>query len=131
MRFYKNMDPLPMAKPAAPNKRRKGRIRADMLQTNIGAAVDLSETGVRIQSPRDIGLEPGTAVLLTLKVPSREISCPAKVCWKRKVGWFKTEMGLEFLDRSETFTRSLRELSSMCMDLRTISADAERFSETG
>jgi hypothetical protein len=125
MRFFRNMSPLPAEQSSRANNRRKGRVRADTLQTNLGPAKDLSETGIRIAVDRSCKLQAGDRIMLQMRGPSHELASVGKVAWRRKVGWFKAEVGLEFLDNSETFRRALRELSASCMDLRTISHDCE------
>jgi len=119
------MSPLPPEQPSRPNHRRKGRVRADTLMTNLGPARDLSETGIRIAVEAGCKLEAGDRIMLQMRGPSHELASVGKVAWRRKVGWFKSEIGLEFLDTSETFRRALREMSAACMDLRTFAADSE------
>lgn len=111
-----------------PDARRKGRVKAEMLESSLGQAVDLSETGIRLERRGSFKLTVGSTLLVALKGPQRSLTCPARVAWVRKVGWFKSQMGLQFLDDSETFRRSLRELSMSCMDMRTLSADSEELS---
>ncbi|MGD9688870.1 MAG: PilZ domain-containing protein [Phycisphaerales bacterium] len=119
------MTKLGEADSSGSNKRKKGRVRAELLSTSLGRAVDLSETGARLERRGAYDLEPGATVLIALSSPQRQLSCPARVIWVRKTGWFTWQIGLEFLDQSETFRRSLRELSMACMDMRTLSADSE------
>lgn len=95
----------------AQEKRRKGRIQAGVIQTDLGEVVDLSESGVRIKRRGAAELTAGATLMLTLRGPAQTVTCPCRVVWTRKSGWFHTELGLEFLDLSETFARSLRQLS--------------------
>lgn len=132
MRLFRNPvdvtkmgETAPAAAPGPVNKRQKGRIRAEMLQTSLGQAIDLSESGVKLERKGSFKLAPGATILISLNTPQRNLTCPARVAWVRKVGWFRSQVGLQFLDESETFRRSLRELCAACMDMRTFSADSE------
>ncbi|QOJ00773.1 MAG: PilZ domain-containing protein [Phycisphaeraceae bacterium] len=90
-------------KPALPtegsgdNARRHGRVRCDELVCNLGQVLDLSASGARIKlslSPLTVGGE----VICEIEAPDRRVAIAAKVIWCRRVGFFRHEAGLTFLD---------------------------------
>lgn len=95
----------------AQEKRGKGRIPAGVISCELGEVVDLSESGVRIKRRGGVDLKEGGTTMLTLRGPAQTITCPCRVAWVKKAGWFHVDLGLEFLDMSEGFSRSLRQLS--------------------
>ena len=123
MRITRNMSPIAGSTRArSDEKRNRGRVKADLLMTNLGEAVEFSETGIRVRTSRFVNLAEGQEIALVLKGPDGKVACAARVCWLRPDGLFKRLAGLQFLDESPEFRQRVRGLAHSCMDMRTFAA---------
>jgi hypothetical protein len=109
----------------ATEKRKKGRVKTGVILTELGEVVDLSESGVRVKRRGATDQAVGSTLMLGMRGPGQTITCPCRVVWVKKSGWFHTMIGLEFLDQSETFARELRKLSVACIAMRDREVAAE------
>ncbi len=124
MRVNRNMPGLPTRpEDVRADNRRRGRVRADLLKTNLGPAVEFSELGIRIRASRFASLTVGAETMLILEGPTGCLATLATVRWTKPDGLFKQLVGLEFLDKGSAFKARLRELAPLCMDLRVYTTD--------
>lgn len=80
----------------AGEKRGFGRLRCDALESSLGEVLDLSSTGLRVKVGRRIDLKSGQELDLDLRLGELAGSFKARVIWVRKVGWRRTEAGVQF-----------------------------------
>jgi hypothetical protein len=85
--------------------RQTGRVRLELVSSNWGRVVDISAGGARVRGPRRLAAKVGSTIPLRLSTADAEITVPARVVWKRRVGLFAGEMGLVFdaLNRGQQF----------------------------
>jgi hypothetical protein len=103
--------------------RRPGRVRAVLLNTNLGPALDLSDSGVRVEmTGRNAPLRADDRVSLVLDAPEARVPVPARVAWIRSTARGRTFVGLQFLDSSDAFKARVRGIACACMDMRLIDA---------
>ena len=121
MKFFRNNSPLAIPQARAEENRRRGRVRADLLETDLGTVLDFSETGLRIQTSMFTRLVPGTERDLMLRSPDGELRCGVEICWARRVRLHQL-VGVRFIDGSPEFKARFRALCMSCMDTRTFSA---------
>jgi hypothetical protein len=79
------------------NKRRHGRVNCQEVTSSMGAVLDLSASGMRIQTRRK---PPDQGEILDLTVTGTEGPClfRVKVMWAKKLGFMKHEIGFTFVD---------------------------------
>jgi hypothetical protein len=78
------------------NRRRCGRLPQDTLSCNLGTVLDISATGMRVLGVR----VPGHGVKVKIRGVRFPQTLRAKVTWSKRLGLFRHEVGLEFLDVS-------------------------------
>jgi len=121
MKFFRNNSPLAFPTARVDENRRRGRVRSDLLETDLGTVLDFSETGLRLRASIFSRLIPGTTRDLALRSPDGEILCPVEICWARRERLHQL-VGVRFLDSSPEFKVRFRALCISCMDTRTLSA---------
>ncbi len=82
----------------APNKnaRRSGRVRCQWTHCSLGALEAISATGMRVISRRKLAAEKGSRIAAIVEGLDGEFDISGRIVWKKKLGWFKWEMGIEF-----------------------------------
>lgn len=78
------------------NRRSAGRVRCEGVTCAWGKLLDASATGARLISRRS--LKPGDIGVLEIEGPDRRFRVRAKIVWSRKRGWWKHEVGVQFVD---------------------------------
>ncbi len=100
-------------KPGVRNRRGAGRLKAaGSLRCNLGKVVDLSATGLRVVCGRR---RKGT-LKVRLNTSRRLVILYARVAWSKRIGLFRHECGLEFL---EVTPELATELTQIAIYLRT------------
>ncbi len=79
---------------AGPQNRRSGRITIGELDCNLGRVIDLSSGGVRLLSRRKLSGRHE----ITVFARDGGVRLDAEVKWSKRLGLFKHEIGLEFLN---------------------------------
>ncbi|MFN0010039.1 MAG: PilZ domain-containing protein [Phycisphaerales bacterium] len=120
MRPIRNMSPLPLANGhSGPNKRTKGRLRCELLTCELGAILDVSASGMRIDCGKLCPVQVGQTLPLTLRAASQSLAAIARVAWVRRSGHDTQQAGVEFVETSPAFAQALRELTLTCMEMRS------------
>ncbi|MEO1583739.1 MAG: PilZ domain-containing protein [Planctomycetota bacterium] len=91
-------------------KRQAGRIRMQATSSSVGEVLDLSKSGMRVVSKRQIKPS-ATPTRVQIEVDDEIVAVGARVAWVRKCGLFKREAGLEFVGLSEDDSRRLAALA--------------------
>ncbi len=114
------MSPLPSG-PAnsGPNKRAKGRLRCELLTCELGIVRDVSASGMRIDCGKLCPAQSGQTIPLTLRAGPTSLAAIVRVAWVSRSGQDGCQIGVEFIETSPAFTRSLRELTLCCMEQRS------------
>jgi len=90
------------------NKRRFGRARIERVDCDRGRVLDLSRTGMRLQSWRT--WKDGERREISLMGQNIGTTVVAKCVWVKRESTFKHVMGLEFEGMSETTKAVIKEL---------------------
>lgn len=93
------------------NPRRATRHTAMNLACELGAIVDLSQTGLRIQCAGRPGVEIGSQVKLTVSSPMQRLTVSGQVVWVHKPLLKAGQVGIKFVNTSEAAARALVELA--------------------
>jgi c-di-GMP-binding flagellar brake protein YcgR len=93
------------------DRRNRGRLSQEALETDLGPVLDLSGGGMRIHTRKS--LKQGQELVVTLL--ESKLRLKARVAWIKKAGMFKQEIGLEFLEITEEISRAL---TRICTDHR-------------
>jgi len=78
------------------NARRSGRVRCQWTHCSLGAVQDISATGMRVISRRKLAADKGARIAAIVEGLDGEFDISGRIVWKKKLGWFKWEMGIEF-----------------------------------
>lgn len=92
---------------AAVNNRRHGRIRPDAIWCSLGVVLDLSASGLRVLSRRALA----GVHTVTLRDGNVSVAVRARIVRCRKVGFWKHEVGVEFLAISPEDSARLRAMA--------------------
>lgn len=93
------------------NPRRATRHAAMNLACELGAIVDMSQTGLRIQCAGRPGVEVGSQVKLTVSSPMQRLTVSGQVVWVHKPLLKAGQVGIKFVNTSEAAARALVELA--------------------
>lgn len=105
--------------PADNNARRHGRLMTQDVGCSLGTILDLSASGLRIRSSQGSPAI-GEIVGVTLTANDEVFIFTCATRWVRRAGFFKHEVGLEFLNLSETDRRTLTTLARACAHNETV-----------
>ena len=78
------------------NARRCGRVRCQWTRSNLGDILDISASGMRVASRRKISADKGAHLAARVEGLDGEFDISGRIAWKKKIGFFKWEMGIEF-----------------------------------
>lgn len=89
-------------------RRRSGRLPLEMLTCNIGEVVDISIGGMRVHCWR---LPPER---IRIKLNGYELPAPlnAQRAWSRRIGFFRQEVGMHFVDVAPELAEQLSLIAS-------------------
>jgi PilZ domain len=88
--------------------RRFGRLRQETLACNLGTVLDLSLGGMRV-SCRKVP----NGLMHTIDIDDHPLPEPlrGRIIWKRRTGWFKHEIGIEFEALTPEQSKALADVS--------------------
>jgi hypothetical protein len=88
-------------------RRRFGRIRSQVIGCNLGLIQDVSAGGLRIERRRPLSGEH------RVEIHTRQstLTLRARVAWSKSTGWFRRQVGLEFIEITDEQARILREMT--------------------
>src|SRR5262245_6752646 len=89
------------------NARRNGRVRCQWTHCDLGEILDLSASGMRVRSRKKIAAEVGARISAIIEGMDGPFDVSGGVVWKKKVGLFKWEMGIEFVDLTPEANKAL------------------------
>lgn len=89
-------------------RRNHGRLPQETLACNLGEVLDLSAGGMRVLCRR----VPSGETVVQICGWDKKLALRAKVAWSRRVGFFKHEAGIMFLDLTETQARELNAIAA-------------------
>lgn len=78
------------------NARRSGRVRCQWTHCSLGSVEDISATGMRVICRRKPAAEKGSRLAAIVEGLDGEFDISGRIVWKKKVGFFRWEMGIEF-----------------------------------
>ena len=114
IRSIRNPSPLP-PEPIGEERRQKGRLRCGMLVCELGQVVNMSASGLRIQSESNPKLKEGTRLTLTLKTQEQQVSVKVEILWSKHVSAGRYEIGAKFVDVSDALASTLGRLARSTM----------------
>ena len=88
-------------------QRRRSRSNVEGMRCNLGYLLDLSDSGVRLLSPRRLR---GDRTLVLHTARSGELRLPAQAMWHRRLGFREHLVGLRFYELGTVDRRSLASL---------------------
>lgn len=101
---------------ATKNTRKAGRLRCELVTSDLGEVLDLSRTGMRVRLLRSVVISQGELVRVVIAAPGTRLEVGAKVVWLKKRGLFTAgEAGLEFVALSDDATHAFAALVRMIM----------------
>lgn len=78
------------------NARKSGRVRCQWTHCSLGVVEDISATGMRVICRRRPAAENGARLAAIVEGLDGEFDVSGRIVWKKKIGFFKWEMGIEF-----------------------------------
>lgn len=91
-------------------RRRKGRIKVELLECDLGDVVDLSASGMRVRRKAKKAPNDDEVMELTLTHLEGELPLKARVVWTKKSGFRKFDMGMEFVEMNEQAQSELNQI---------------------
>ncbi|HWB20611.1 MAG TPA: PilZ domain-containing protein [Phycisphaerales bacterium] len=99
-----------------PSRRKRGRVDLELLMCDLGLVLDLSAGGMRVE-----GKKPRTpTVIVQLQAENAQLTLRARVAWTKRLGFFRHEIGLEFVDVDTETNRILTEIAMKYRNRRAI-----------
>lgn len=71
-------------------------MRCQWTHCDLGDVLDISASGMRVTCKRKIAAEKGAHLAAIVEGLDGTFDVSGKIVWKKKIGWFKWEMGIEF-----------------------------------
>ena len=93
---------------SAGDRRRHARSATRGMKTPFGVITDLSEYGARVYRKGSLKVAVGQEVVLKVREATIRLDLPARVSRCTHCGFWRTEVGLEFLDTTAEQRQSLR-----------------------
>ena len=122
------MDFSRLGKPKdADNRRRNGRVMLQEITCSLGQVMDLSSSGMRVQTATKHDLQPGQTFGMVLQALSGPVNVAATVAWVRKAGWGKYQLGIQFIDPQPDLRRAICELARSVASNEVVRPDIEAF----
>jgi len=110
------------------DKRRPGRVQCIGLNCSLGKVLDLSATGMRLACRARRALRVGETVQVALTYGESRLVTEARVAWVVRAGFRKRQMGMEFVDLTDTETAKLRDIARMSMaNFTIVGSEADAF----
>ena len=95
---------------SAANRREAGRVLVNGdVRCNLGQVVDLSATGMRLQSTRRLA----NVLMVEISTRSVALQLPAEVVWCTRIGFRRHLAGLRFLEVDERIATAMMQIASM------------------
>jgi hypothetical protein len=101
------------------DKRRHGRVRCTGAMSDLGRILDLSVSGARLACKRKPALHVGDERELTIEATT-PFRARVRVVWVKQLGFFRREIGVEFMARDEALTAALTDLLKASMFNHTL-----------
>jgi hypothetical protein len=112
------------------SKRRFGRVVCQEIRCSLGVVENLSAGGMRIRTSSRTP-EPGSTFTLCLNSLDGELLVPCRVSWKRRVGFFKHVVGVQFVNLPEDAQRAITNLARSVVYNETVLPDIEKARRAG
>lgn len=93
------------------DRRSKGRLGCDGLRTALGEVVDVSASGMRVRRQGRGGVTAGDTYSFVLENEGVACRVTCRVARVRRVGLFRHEIGLEFVELTEEVARRVAQLA--------------------
>jgi hypothetical protein len=90
------------------NRRSRGRVRMEGVESNLGSVLDLSATGARVLSDR----QHQGVVSLEIRTFDESLKSSAEIVWTRKVAHRQFLIGLRLLELTAEDQRKLAKIAS-------------------
>jgi len=95
----------------AADRRNRGRLRTELLETPFGRVVDLSVTGLRVEGRGRVRLRNGEVIFLLLRGIDDEVRVKAEVVWAKQTSFFRFAVGFRFLELEPTDMQHLAHIA--------------------
>ena len=92
-------------------RRRHGRVHTEQLRCAFGDIVDLSASGMKIESRGEPIVRAGATLDMTIESLSGPLVVRSKVIWMRHVGGGQYAMGIEFVDLEPEKVEALHDIA--------------------
>ena len=109
------------------NRRRNGRVVLQEVQCSLGEVLDLSTTGMRVQTKLKHDLKVGQTFGMVLQSLDGPVNVAATVAWIRKVGWGKHQLGVRFVDPDPALRKAIGALARSVASNEVVRPDIEHF----
>lgn len=90
--------------------RRHGRVRLEATDVTLGKVLDLSRSGMRIRTSRNLAPN-SPPIEVGLTIGGERVTVLCKIAWCKKDGMFKRQAGLEFQGLDDARIKQLAELA--------------------
>jgi len=109
---------LTLHPPRDDDRRRHGRIRTEEVTCSIGDVVDLSASGMRVESKGRRAVSLGDTVSLTLKYGQYALPIDAQVVRIQKTGFRRHVLGLQFEKLNPDIQSKLTQMARIASNQR-------------
>lgn len=113
--------------PSSDNRRKFGRVVLQDIGCSLGQVLDLSASGMRVESATKPVVQVGQTFGMVLQSMAGPVNVVALVTWIRKTGWRKHQLGLHFVNPTSELRRAICELARGVASNEVVRPDIERF----
>lgn len=117
------------SKQSAANLRKWGRVRCQSITCSLGPVLDLSAKGMRVITRHMIST--GTMMVVTIDTLDGSLMLPCFCPWRKRIGLFKYEIGLCFVDLKPHAMEALNRIARSSAHNETIRPEIEAFRRAG
>lgn len=111
---------------SADNRRRAGRVVLQSITCSLGTVLDLSSTGLRVETSSKPTVAAGQTFGMVLQSLDGPVNIVATVAWVRKSGWRAHQLGLIIVEPSPELRRAINDLARGVTTNETIRPEHER-----
>jgi len=116
--------------PAA-NQRKHGRLHPQGVECSLGRVLDVSASGMRVETRGKPIVEMGETAPLTIHGFDGPFMVVCRVCWIRKTGWRAHQIGVVFVEVSPVQRAALSALARTVASNEIIRPELDRQRDAG
>ena len=97
--------------PTTGSRRQHGRVRCEIVESNMGPVIDASAGGMRINFMGRGRIKLGMMFDLSIVAQGDSFTVPVEVIWIKRRGFFKRDFGVRFIEVTPKLKKALNAMA--------------------